>query len=135
MDTPAEEAISRNPNAPLAPFPEELRRFAAEERWTYAKTMPEWPHEYLVRQRVDEDLFVRMVAHIRAHGYEGRFYQMKITYFEEAGLVYWTMGAPIAETDIINRCRIEDTLESRSAAEALPRHATRGPSASPSPKT
>jgi hypothetical protein len=26
------------------PLPEELRRFVNEERWTYAKTMPAWPH-------------------------------------------------------------------------------------------
>jgi hypothetical protein len=102
------------------PFPEDLRRFANEERWTYAKTMPEWPHEYLVRERVDENLFERMVTHIRANGYEGRFYQMKITYYEEAGRVYWTMGAPLNETIIINRCRKEDSFENRSARGTLP---------------
>lgn len=51
-------------------FPVNIRRFVDEETWTYAKTMPEWPHEYLVRERVDEDLFERMVRHIRANGYE-----------------------------------------------------------------
>lgn len=51
-------------------FPVNIRCFVDEETWTYAKTMPEWPHEYLVRERVDEDLFERMVRHIRANGYE-----------------------------------------------------------------
>jgi hypothetical protein len=41
-------------------------------------------------------------------------------YFEEAGLVYWTMGAPVEETTIINRCRREDTYEQREAAGTLP---------------
>jgi hypothetical protein len=68
------------------PFPEELRRFVNDERWTFAKTMPEWPHEYLVRERVDEQLFVRLVEHIRSNGYDGLFYQKKIVYYEEAGL-------------------------------------------------
>jgi hypothetical protein len=27
------------------PFPPELRDFVNRETWTYAKTMPEWPHE------------------------------------------------------------------------------------------
>ena len=76
--------------------------------------MPKWPHEYLVRGRVDPGLFERTVKHIRSNGYEGRFYQKKITYYEEAGLVYWTMGAPLEETTIINRCRKEDSFESRS---------------------
>lgn len=94
-------------------FPEELRRFIDEETWTYAKTMPQWPHEYLVRSRVDNQLFEQLVTHIRSNGYEGRFYSKPIVYYEEDGLVYWTMGAPLAETTIINRCKQEDTYEHR----------------------
>ncbi len=101
-------------------FPEDLRRFASESHWNYAKTMPTWPHEYLVRERVDEDLFERMVTHIRSNGYEGRFYQKAITYYEEDGFVYWTMGAPLSETTIINRCRKEDSFEYRSKNGQLP---------------
>ena len=105
-------------------FPEDLGRFVNDERWTFAKTMPEWPHEYLVRERVDESMFERVVNHIRANGYEGRFYQTKITYYEESGLVYWTMGAPLSETIIINRCQKEDSFEYRSANGTLPSRAT-----------
>ena len=101
-------------------FPAELRDFVDHETWTYAKTMPEWPHEYIVRERVDEDLFVQLVQHIRAHGYEGNFYRRNITYYDEGGLTYWTMGAPIEETIIINRCRKEDTYEVRLAEGRLP---------------
>jgi len=86
-------------------LPKELCEFVNNEEWTYAKTMPIWPHEYLVRERVDENLFVQLVQHIRAHGYEGRFYDKPITYYDEDGFVYWTMGAPIEETIIINRCK------------------------------
>ena len=83
--------------------------------------MPEWPHEYLVREPVDPGLFERTVTHIPTNGYEGRFYQKEIMYYEEAGLVHWTMGAPLEETVIINRCRKEDTFESRSKNGTLPR--------------
>ena len=82
--------------------------------------MPEWPHEYIVRVRVDNDLFERLVVHIRSHGVEGRFYEKVLTYYEEAGLVYWTIGAPLPETTIINRCKSEDTYERRLARGALP---------------
>lgn len=99
----------------------ELRDFVDRETWTYAKTMPEWPHEYIVRDRVDESLFVRLVEHIRAHGYQAHFYRREITYFDEGGLVYWTMGEPIEETEIINRCRKEDSYEYRRASGTLPR--------------
>ena len=54
-------------------------------------------------------LFERLVVHIRANGVEGRFYERAITYYEETGLVYWTMGEPLDETIIVNRCRSEDT--------------------------
>ena len=101
-------------------FPAQLRTFVDEQVWTFAKTMPDWPHEYLVRERVDERLFVRFVEHIRAHGYEGHFYQKTIVYYEEAGTVYWTMGAPLDETIIINRCRKEDTYEQRLRRGTLP---------------
>ena len=101
-------------------FPRELRTFVDGRLWTFAKTMPQWPHEYIVRDLVDERLFVRLVEHIRAHGYEGHFYQKTIIYCEEAGMVYWTMGAPVVETTIINRCRREDTYEARRKAGTLP---------------
>ena len=101
-------------------FPASLRAFVDAQDWTFAKTMPEWPHEYIVRDRVDDDLFERLVLHIRTYGHEGRFYEKVLTYHEEAGLVYWTMGAPLPETTIVNRCRSEDTYESRLAAGTLP---------------
>ena len=101
-------------------FPDNVRAFVDRERWTFAKTMPEWPHQYLVRERVDEGLFEALVRHIRSHGREGRFYQRVITYYEEADLVYWTMGAPLAETIIINRCRKEDTYDERLKRGTLP---------------
>ncbi len=101
----------------LAP---DLRTFVDEQQWTFAKAMRDWPHEYIVRERVDERLFECLVVHIRSHGYEGRFYEKAITYYEEAGLVYWTMGAPLDETVIVNRCRSEDTYERRLAEGTLP---------------
>jgi hypothetical protein len=101
----------------LAP---ELRDLINRETWTFAKTMPDWPHEYLVREGVDEDLFVAMVEHIRAHGYEGRFYGKAITYFAEDDMIYWTMGAPVEKTIIINRCKEEDSYENRRRNGTLP---------------
>lgn len=101
-------------------FPEDLKRFINEEKWTYAKTMPEWPHEYLVRERVDQELFEKLVIYIRTNGYQGRFYNKAITYFEEEGMLYWTMGAPTTQTTIINRCRKEDSFECRLRSGTLP---------------
>ena len=101
-------------------LPEELRGFVREAKWTSAKTMPEWPHEYIVRERVDEKLIEQLVRHIREKGYEGLFYQKKLTYYEQDGMLYWTMGAPISETTIINRCRKENSYECRLRNGTLP---------------
>ncbi len=101
-------------------LPPDLRNFVKVESWTYSKTMPKWPHEYIVREQVNDSLFVSLVQHIRANGYQGMFYQTAITYFEEGGLVYWTMGAPVGETTIVNRCKREDTYQYRLANGTLP---------------
>lgn len=101
-----------------------LREFVYAERWTFAKTMPEWPHEYLVRDRVDNQLFEELVCHIRRHGHGQRFYRRVLVYFEEDGLLYWTMGAPVDETVIINRCSVEESYVNRLRAGTLPQDST-----------
>jgi hypothetical protein len=102
-------------------LPKPLQDFIASCTWTFAKTYADtWPHEYIVRQKVDESSFVDLVTHIRAHGYEGRFYKRLIVYFEHEGMVYWTMGSPIEKTIIINRCREDQTYEHRLRCGTLP---------------
>lgn len=101
-------------------LPPPLKVFVDSEKWTFARTMPDWPHEYLVREKVDPRLFEAMVQHIREHGYEGRFYTKAITYFAEDGMLYWTMGAPLEDTIIINRCREGDSYENRLRNGSLP---------------
>lgn len=104
----------------MRPYNDILKDFIKTVPWTYAKTMPNWPHEYIVRNKVDENLFIQMVKHIRENGYQGSFYQKPIIYFEQDGLVYWTMGAPIEDTIIINRCKKENTYEARLKNGTLP---------------
>ena len=102
-------------------FSGELKGFINNSKWVFAKTYAAtWPHHYIVRERVDENLFLKMVKHIRCFGYEGPFYEQKYIYFDEDGLVYWTMGAPVEETTIINRCPKEDTYEYRLKKGTLP---------------
>jgi len=103
-------------------FDSNLKNFIKESNWIFAKTYAKtWPHEYIVRDQVDESLFVDMVQHIRANGYVGKFYKMGITYFDEDGMVYWTMGDPIETENIINRCAKEQSYESRLARDDLPK--------------
>ena len=82
--------------------------------------MPEWPHEYIVRDRVNRMLFAALAQHIRQYGREQRFYQRVLTYFAEDGLLYWTMEGPVEEIMIINRCKEEGSYECRLLKGTLP---------------
>ena len=115
-------AIAINDNGTdTVTLPPLLSDFVNNTKWTFAKTYAEtWPHEYIVRDRVDETQFVQLVTHIRTHGYVGKFYRMSITYFDEGGMTYWTMGEPIADTKIVNRCPKNSTYEARLKAGTLP---------------
>ena len=90
---------------------DDARAYIASVRWQFAKTMPQWPHEYTVRAwRPDlEQEFVEFVVLIRRDGVvkawppdasEPRYHH---AYLELDGWEYWTMGSPIPETTLINR--------------------------------
>jgi integrase len=85
----------------------EMREFIAHHRWVFAKTMPQHPHEYTLRKhaRSDEE-FEAVVSFIRAEGYTERHSGRTYTYLNVDDWKYWTMGAPLPVTIIINRARI-----------------------------
>jgi len=116
-------------NTTIKPFPEKIKEFIQKTPWIFAKTYAKtWPHEYLVKEKVDVELFFEMVNHIRQSGYDGRFYNVTIRYFEEDGMVYWTMVPPEGhprwyppeQETIINRCPKESTYEERLKRGDLP---------------
>jgi hypothetical protein len=95
----------------LAFTTDDARAYIAKVRWQFAKTMPQWPHEYTVREwRQDlEREFFEFVALIRRDGIvkpwppdvaTPRYHH---TYLELDGWEYWSMGVPIPETTLINR--------------------------------
>ena len=48
--------------------------FIRANRWTFAKTVPEHPHEYLVSNlSTDPDEHFRVVRWVNAHGEPGRY--------------------------------------------------------------
>lgn len=110
----------RKPRVETKPFSDHVKGFIQSVTWTYARTMPEWPHEYIVRYKVDKELFLEVVKHIREYGYRDYYYEKSLTYFNEDGKVYWTMGEPLERTIVINRCRDEDTYEARRKNGTLP---------------
>lgn len=92
-----------------------LKSFIEKQDWTFAKTYAKtWPHEYIVQEKVDNELYEVLANHIDTFGYEECFYQTPQTYFDYNGFTYWHME------NIINRCVIEDTYHVRKESGRLP---------------
>ncbi len=71
--------------------------------WIFAKTMPQNPHHYMLRKHCNEDDFVWLVEYIREYGYPNVYWKKVYTVFDVNDCFYWTMGAPIEDTILINR--------------------------------
>lgn len=97
-------------------FSVELMEFIKDSNWIFAKTYAKtWPHEYIVQEKVDGELFLKLADHIDKYGYQSKFYQYTMTYFDFDGYTYWHME------NIINRCVEEDTYRSREKDGRLPK--------------
>lgn len=91
----------------LALYPDGIdpQTMSAGMRWTFAKTMPKWPHEYvLVWLSPDPWLHLRVVAFIRAVGERRRWGHHFHHYWTWGDHEYWAM--PPRET-ILNRRRLD----------------------------
>jgi len=93
----------------------ELKAFIADSEWTFAKTYADtFPHEYIVQDRVDDDLYRELAQHIDETGYTEHFFKKQVTYWDYDGYTYWHME------NIINRCVEADTYHRRKEDGRLP---------------
>ena len=77
--------------------------------WTYAKTMPECPHEYIVRGKTaDSETYFAMFRAIEEHGVWREWNGSPQQYLHPGdGYYYWKMTDIIEESIIINRARAD----------------------------
>jgi len=88
----------------------EMCRFVQSSRWIFAKTMPQNPHEYTLRESAaSQAAFDAFIVQIRAHGVEIVFAGSRYTCLDFAGYRFWTMGAPLDKTILINGRRLTPT--------------------------
>jgi hypothetical protein len=85
-----------------------VRRWLESQRWIYARSRPNNPHSYCLRREAgDTELFEKVVEHIREFGHPypwwGRVYRQYVC----GSHAYWSMGAPLSETELINRKSLE----------------------------
>ena len=88
-----------------------FKEFIDNQTWIFAKTYAEKaPHEYIVRDKINgtDDDFVNAVMYIREKGFKANFWKKEHIYLFIDGMFYWTMGDPIKDTVIINRCKADD---------------------------
>ena len=78
-----------------------------ENKWIFAKTMPETPHFYTLRRTWrDEKEFESVVEYIREHGVKEKFEGKEYIYLYLDDFKYWTMGDVVKDTILINRAKI-----------------------------
>jgi len=96
--------------------PDAITSFIQGHAWKFAKTMPQNPHWYVVKEKCRSAAeFEAMVIHIRKHGRKEKFKGHYYTVFDwqmpkELGLPLpwsepakmWSMGYPVDQTIIIN---------------------------------
>ena len=80
-----------------------LTQLLETKPFRYAKTLPGIPHWYTLRKHWDLDEFHSSVTILRELAEEEVFYYRNYLVFGANGEKYWTMGAPVEETELINR--------------------------------
>jgi hypothetical protein len=84
--------------------------FINSEKWRFASTMRHIPHWYIVKEKVDQELFVELETHIRHYGRLGIWHNSYLHWYwkpRDHGFYYWTMGWPIGESAVVNRAKNE----------------------------
>ncbi len=101
----------------------EFIRFINKENWTFAKTVPTWPHFYIVKERLENKTdFENAKSFIKENGYNGKFYSQKVKYLHIEDMTYW--ASPLSKSfenqNMINKCKTEYTYEYRLQNNTLP---------------
>jgi hypothetical protein len=94
---------------------DDARAFITEVRWKFASTMPQWPHEYSVRDwRPELDAqfvafagLIRMERVVKPWPADSPTPRYHHSYLAIDGWDYWTMEDSIDDTTLINRARLD----------------------------
>lgn len=87
-----------------------MRDLIGRSHWIFAKTRPNNPHYYMLRKESDDQEFIKFVKLIRRFGEKTLYRGEPYILLDIDDWSYWTMGAPIEDTILINRKkRLEPT--------------------------
>lgn len=86
-----------------------IRKFISRYTWKFAKTMPEIPHNYIVRDPLTEDdkkIFDIFNEFIKKNGYTEKFYSKEYKYYNIGEHKYWV------DENILNRAELDSNNSS-----------------------
>jgi hypothetical protein len=94
--------------------------FLKNHNWRFARTMPDNPHFYTLRRHALHSVFDDAVRYMRDKGvieyFSGKPYKM----LHHGDHKFWTMGAPLSATALINRKDIDPLEVLQPPVGALP---------------
>jgi hypothetical protein len=90
------------------------RTYIGQVRWQFARTMPQWPHEYTVgawRPELEQDFFafaalIRRTGIVKPWPADTAVPRYHHHYLEIDGWSYWTMEDATEDTTVINRALV-----------------------------
>jgi hypothetical protein len=86
----------------------EVRRWLESRRWIFARSRPTNPHSYTLRREADDEaMFEAVVEHIREFGQPYPWWGTIYIQYVAGTHAYWTMGAAVKDTLLINRKTLE----------------------------
>jgi len=102
---------------------EEFLQFVDQVKWRFAKSVPNWPHFYIVaKELTDQATFQLAKSFVKEFGYDGKFFDLDVRYLDANGWTYWAspLAEPLELQFMLNRCKSEFTYESLAKAGQLP---------------
>lgn len=83
----------------------EVKLYLNGLNWVFAKTMPNNPHFYSIREKAEETTFKKVVDYIRYFGDLNIYNEQVYRVLQIDDFIYWTMPSDIANynCDLINK--------------------------------
>jgi hypothetical protein len=102
---------------------EQFSVFVEQVDWRFAKSIPNWPHFYIVEKEItDQKGFRAAKSFVLEEGRDGKFYNLDVRYYDVDGWTYWSspLNSSLDEQYMLNRCKTEFTYDSLKASGSLP---------------
>lgn len=88
-------------------------RYVSSVGWRFARTMPQWPHWYVMKHWNPgrESEFMELVRRVFEEGHDEPWgdgpLRRIVRYYHLGEHKYWVMDPRIEETDLVNRARLD----------------------------